>query len=380
MSEGYYKNWAGYDQTEFSYSLASDLNKCGHYTQLTRIQGLTKKVESAAFKFGIAVEEAVTFHYQTGADVEMEFSKRWEFWRDKVLDYSDRDGDWNGCLIKGRGLMREFMKQKGELPDLSKAIFQEKMRIPNWSEHGDLIYIADAYLPDRSLLLDLKTASASYPEGEDVYPSDPGRRWPAFDPQLRVGALVSGIRKVGFIVFVKTKIPKIQYLEAQVSDELVADIDGWLREQHDKLIGRKFFRNSGYKFPNQACTFCDVAAACMGNEELAKDLLKQRETKISKLNELVAGRFGGWIGASVAIDRGEHSRPLDNWWIPGQIRATILSRSCKPSFDRHDKFVCGPSRKAIGGSERPVIGRNADSAVAAHSKFGVFKCLFGAIT
>lgn len=277
--EPIYTNWAGYPQTEFSYTLASDMDKCGHYAKLTRIDGFSAVRENSAFKFGICMEAAVIHHYQTGGDPEAEFSKRWQFFSDKPLEYGKRDGDWNKLLGIGRGLMREFLKEKKNLPDLSKAVFGEKMTLKGWRERGDLIYIADAYVKSAGLLVDMKTAAASYPQDPECYPYDPFKRWLAMDAQLRTGCLVSGMREVGFLVFVKTKEPRIQWLTAKVSEPLVEDIDQWLGDQYDKLIARKFNRRSGWRFPNNQCTFCDVSSACLGLDDIAATTLKQRESK-----------------------------------------------------------------------------------------------------
>ena len=279
--EPMFYNWANYPQTDFSYSLASDIDKCLKYTQLTRIQGLAPILEAAAFKFGTAVEQAVSQHYLTGVNAEDEFNARWQFFADKKLDYSDRDADWNGLLIKGRSLMREFKERKADLPDLSKAIFQEKMTLPAWAPRANLIYIADAWVntPRGKLLIDMKTAAASYPQEPDSYPDDPEKRWLALDPQLRTGCLVSGIRRVAFMVFVKTKQPRIQWLEAVVRQEYVDEINEWLHEQYERLIAKKFFRRAGWRFPSNHCGMCDVSSACLGNTALASTLLKQRESK-----------------------------------------------------------------------------------------------------
>jgi hypothetical protein len=279
--ESLYNHWSGNPQHDFSYTLASEMEKCGHYVELTRINGLSKIKESAAFKFGDCVEKAVSNHYASGLDPEADFNTRWQFFNKVDLDYSDRDGDWNGLLIKGRAVIREFLREKPNLPDLSKAIFQEKMVLPNWQKRANLIYYADAWTntPQGKLLVDIKTAGSSYPQDEENYPDNQEQRWLAMDPQLRTGCLVSGIRRVGFLVFVKTAKPKVQWLEATVRQEYVDEINEWLKEQYERLIAKKFFRQSGWRFPNQRCTFCDVSSACMGNTALAGTLLKQRTSK-----------------------------------------------------------------------------------------------------
>ena len=125
----------------------------------------------------------------------------------------------------------------------------------------------------------MKTAASSYPEDPENYPDDPTQRWLAMDPQLLTGCLVSGIRRVGFMVFVKTQKPKIQWLEATVPEDRIKEVDEWLHDQYDKLVAGKFYRRPGWRFPNTHCTFCDVSSACMGNKALASTMLKQRESK-----------------------------------------------------------------------------------------------------
>jgi hypothetical protein len=276
-----YDHWSGNPQTEFSYTLASEMDKCGHYVKLTRIQGLTTVRESAAFKFGTCVEQAVCNHYASGIDPEADFNSRWKAFEKVDLDYSSRDGDWNGLLIKGRAIMRTFLQEKPNLPDLSKAIFQEKMVLKGWAPSADLIYYADAWVTDSrgKLLVDMKTAASSYPQEIENYPDDPELRWLAMDPQLRTGCLVSGIRRVAFMVFVKTKSPTIQWLEATVRQEYVDECNEWLRDQYDRLMAKKFYRHPGWRFPNTACTYCDMSSVCLGNTLVASTLVKQRTTK-----------------------------------------------------------------------------------------------------
>jgi hypothetical protein len=287
--EPMYTNWAGYAQNEFSYTLASEMDKCGHFAKLTRIQGLTAIKESAAFKFGDCVEKAVCNHYASGGkmDAEADFNGRWQVFSKADLDFSSRDGDWNGMLIKGRAIIREFMKQKPNFPDMSKdTTFQEKLVLKDWAPRADLIYYADALKTDSKgkLLIDIKTAASSYPQDTDNYPDDPALRWLAMDPQLLTGCLVSGARRVAFMVFVKTKTPSIQWLEATVTQDRVDEISQWLRDQYEKLVAGKFYRRAGWRFPSTQCQWCDVSSACLGNKALAKTLLKTRESKAFEEN------------------------------------------------------------------------------------------------
>ena len=72
-----YKSWANYNVFNFSYSLASDVDKCGEYAINSRFIGLTTLLDRASFKFGICCEEAVVENLRIGGDPEKAFAERW---------------------------------------------------------------------------------------------------------------------------------------------------------------------------------------------------------------------------------------------------------------------------------------------------------------
>lgn len=266
-----YVGWSGWKVTALSYTQASEMASCGKKFELKRIEGYEEATPSASFKFGIACENAVVAHLQAGVDIQKKFEAEWTFWKNVKLEYSTRDGDWEKMLGTGRNLMKEFLNAHRELfPNLdgSRCIFGKKIRYSEVHQalwNGvDIEYIADCIDPANGMLLDFKTAAASYPEPQ------PGEvNLIPWDNQLRIGSFLSGLRQVGFLTLIKTKTPKIQFLTGQVTQEMVEDVQVWLKSQLDRIRNKEFGRHVGWKFPNQHCDWCEVKDACFGRAEAA---------------------------------------------------------------------------------------------------------------
>jgi len=281
-----YKSWYGFDVHRFSYSLASDIAFCGAKTKYSRFQGLTPTIEPAAKKFGICCEESIADHYRFGLELEAGFAIRWNDYKEKTLKYGRYDNGWAGLNSTGIKLMRQFEFEKDDLPIHNPEFSVVLPRDPKatWYNGTRLEYVADciSHLPTGDILIDIKTSARAYPEHD---------QWPALDPQLLVGSLVSGIRRVCFITLVKTKDVRIQVLVGNVRPESLIDIDEWLKEQYDKLINRRLHRRLGFRYPEDHCTHCDFLPLCLGNKALADQNLRQKEAReteaqLDELDEL----------------------------------------------------------------------------------------------
>jgi hypothetical protein len=276
-----YRSWSGYPVYNFSYTQASDIDNCGQKTIFSRFQGLTEILENASFKFGICCEESIVEHIRVGGNAEEGFVIRWTKFKDIPLKYTKRDSSWSHLLQIGRALMRIFMRQVTK-PPLSTVLVNPDFSVvypleqnQTWYKGTRLDYIADCIgnPPSGPILLDFKTSGSTYGEDSGV----PGVS--ALDPQLLTGALMSGIRRVGFIALVKTNEPKVEFVEGTVTDKMLESVDLWLREQYDKLVEKRLFMRPGVRWPNDHCKICSYLQKCLGNEDLAKKTLKVKQSK-----------------------------------------------------------------------------------------------------
>lgn len=272
-----YRSWSDFPVHNFSYTLAKDIDNCGLATRYSRFFGLAPVIESAAMKFGICVEDAIKAHYLAEEDPQRQFALAWLQYREDKLKYSKSDGNWETLNNVGKFLMRVFLSEKKTLPLFKPEFSVVLPRDPKqvWYNGTRLEYIADcvSHPSEGDILIDFKTAGRSYPTKEEA------RGYPALDPQLRTGSLVSGIRTVCFIVFVKTKTPTIQVHFGNVTDYLLEQTDLWLREQHDKLTSGRLNMRAGVRFPDEHCLNCDFLPKCLGREDIAKQNLRQKQSK-----------------------------------------------------------------------------------------------------
>jgi hypothetical protein len=276
-----YRSWANYPVFNFSYSLANDISKCGQYTRYSRFQGITAKLESASFKFGICCEDSIVDYLRLGGNPEESFAARWLKWKGLPLKYTSRDASWDKLNAVGKALMR-IAYQKLQSPPLSEVLVNPEFGVvlppedvQSWYKGTRLDYIADIIGHPKSgdVLLDVKTAGSTYEKDEDA------AGYVALDPQLLVGSLVSGIRRVGFIALIKTASPRVEYVEGYVSDRALESIDAWLKEQYDKLVEGRLYMKTGVRWPTDHCLMCDYLCKCLGNEALAKATLRIKESK-----------------------------------------------------------------------------------------------------
>lgn len=279
-----YRSWADYPVFNFTYSLADHISKCGQYTIYNRFQGFTSVDEHAATKFGIACEESAVEYLRIGGNPEQGFTYRWLKWKDINLKYNKNDQSWFKLFEIGKALMRMWIVQT-QKPPLSEVLINPQFGLvfpedqyKTWHKGTRLEYIADCvgFPPSGPILIDMKTAGKTYAEGDD----DHG--YCALDPQLQTGALASGIRRVGFIALVKTKEPKIEFVEGVVTDHMIESCDAWLKDQRDKLVDRRLYMRTGVRWPNDHCTMCEYLPKCLGNEELASKTLRVKESKSTR--------------------------------------------------------------------------------------------------
>jgi len=293
-----YTSYSGFEVRDFSYSMANDIAECGWRARAKRIYGWTSIKDKAALHFGDCIEEALMWHFDDERRMEMPaaFEFLWKEYKDADLIYTEKDGNWQEMMDMGMRLSDQFVSdfKSGEFTRDTVGFVNPRfgMEFPKpsepheWYNGTTLRYKADAVCCPSELagfvrtLVDVKTSASSYPEKEK------NAGIIALDRQLRVGALASGLRNVGFLVFVKSKKPKVQWLTGFITDELLRDIDLWLREQYHKWLNRRFHRSPGIRFPQEQCMACEFFPLCIGRPDLAGGLRQKESKKTGSLNVL----------------------------------------------------------------------------------------------
>src|SRR5437667_184545 len=103
-----YLNKNGRPVTIHSYSAGSTFRACPRKYKLEKIKGWKERENRAAFKFGIAVENALQYFHMHGCRAHSmgeEFVREWLVHEnDSTLVYGDKEGDWTALREIGIAL------------------------------------------------------------------------------------------------------------------------------------------------------------------------------------------------------------------------------------------------------------------------------------
>jgi hypothetical protein len=136
-------------------------------------------------------------------------------------------------------------------------------------------------LDGQRCIIDWKTTSARYPDNSSVLLS--------LDPQLVCYSWMTGEPNVAFVIFVRKRMPEIQYLHATISDEQRQEFGMLVSNTVERIESGSFLPHSGIRFPNNGCTTCSHLGLCLANQSMIESrLVRQEGNDLDWLDELAA--------------------------------------------------------------------------------------------
>jgi len=216
-----YINSKGQPWRRHSFSAGNVFDQSPKKYFLAKVMGWREKDTLARFQFGKAIEETVQFHHEHNGEGAREFfAQRWLQEKDKQLQYTKVERDWQTLLLDGDELIQLYIIRQPSLPIPmgGQTIFQreyEKEVFPGDPNYGeitdcgklDIIAYVDPNHPllpkldwkpeygaFRPLIIDMKAMAADLPETYGIV---------AYDAQLRRYSWQSGIRDVALLGFIK---------------------------------------------------------------------------------------------------------------------------------------------------------------------------------
>jgi hypothetical protein len=280
-----YRNVKGNPHHDHSYSAGNTFEQSPRKYFLQKVLGWKEKPNKARFELGKAFETAVQFYHENnGIGAEECFIREWlPHAKNLDLQYTRVEKDWGNCLRIGREWLKLYrIIQPGlPIPMGGQALWQkEAVRevFPGDPNYGgifdkgrlDIIAYVDPnhpmlpkldwkpeYGPLRPLIVDIKTAGQDFPEDYGIA---------AYDKQLRRYSWQSGIRDVGFLVFVKKGVSlqkgySVTLLEdagswragqeaviaATDGDDVILVANDYMIEEMEKVQGKKQDKNGNLK-------------------------------------------------------------------------------------------------------------------------------------
>ena len=260
----------------FSYTQISQYLRCPRSYRHRYLDGWREKDTRAAMLFGRCFEKALAAYFlrEDGAAV---LFKEWGGYRDAQLEY--RSGDsWDRMVHQGVQLLEQFARDNRIRVRQPRRNLQVKLVHPLPNNNDFLAYIDGiGYLDGIRSLLEWKTTTGRYPE-------EPNGML-ALDPQLVCYSWISGISDVAMIVFVRKRVPEIQYLRTTITDEQRREFGQVIEDTAGRIGAGQFLPHSGIRFPQSGCVSCSFLGLCLDNPQLV-DAKLIRQTGASDLDWL----------------------------------------------------------------------------------------------
>ena len=103
---------------------------------------------------------------------------------------------------------------------------------------------AIGYLNGARCVIDWKTTASRYP--------DQPQGLLALDPQLACYSWLTGEPEVAFVVFVRKRLPEIQYLRSTITEEQRREFGQLVEDTVAQIEAAQFLPHSGIRFPRTA--------------------------------------------------------------------------------------------------------------------------------
>jgi hypothetical protein len=243
----------------YSYTQISQYLRCPRSYRHRYLDGWREKESRAALVFGRCFERALAafFHHEDSAAV---LFKQWGAHRDTPLQYTNGD-DWERMARQGVQLLERLAQDDRLRIRQPRRNLQVKLvrPLPNGN---DFVAHIDAlgYLDGTRCLLEWKTTSSRYPE-------EPAGLL-ALDPQLICYSWISGISEVALVVFVRKRLPEIQYLRTSITEEQRREFGQLVEATASQIEAGQFLPHSGIRFPQNGCVSCPHLGLCLGQQPL----------------------------------------------------------------------------------------------------------------
>ncbi len=251
----------------YSYTQISQYLRCPRAYRHRYLDGWREKDTRAALLFGRCFEKALTAYFLRQDSAAVLF-KEWDLYRETQLEFSNGD-DWERLFRQGVQLLERLAQDDRIRIRQPRRNLQVKMlrSLPNG---GDFVAYIDGIgdLDGKRCLLEWKTTHARYPEEPEGLL--------ALDPQMICYSWVTGISDVAVVVFVRKRMPEVQYLRTSIGEAQQREFAQLVEATAGQIEAGQFLPRSGIRFPQNSCVSCPHLGLCLGNQELVDSKLIRR--------------------------------------------------------------------------------------------------------
>jgi hypothetical protein len=251
----------------YSYTQISQYLRCPRSYRHRYLDGWREKETRAAMLFGRCFEKALAAYFRR-EDSDAALFKEWGAYRETPLEYSNGE-DWERLARQGVQLLERLAQHDRIRIRQPRGNLQVKL-VRSLSNDNDFVAYIDAigYLDGTCCLIEWKTTTSRYPEEPEGLL--------ALDAQLVCYSWVSGIADVALVVFVRKRVPEIQYLRTSISEAQRREFGQLVEATASQIQAGQFLPHSGIRFPQNGCVVCPYLGLCLGNTQLIDAKLIRR--------------------------------------------------------------------------------------------------------
>ncbi len=251
----------------YSYTQLSHYLACPRRYRYRYVDGWQEKETRAGLLFGRAFEQALAAYFLRQDATEVLF-REWSQYQNTPLDYSHGD-TWDRMLQQGIKLLELFAQYDRVEIRCPKRNLQIKVAKALSSTSQFVGYIdAYGYVDGTLCVIDWKTTAARYPDQPEGLL--------ALDPQLACYSWLTGEPEVAFVVFVRKRVPEIQYLRSTITEERRREFGRLVGDTVAQIEAAQFPAHPGIRFPQNGCTSCSFLGLCLENQPLIDAHLLRR--------------------------------------------------------------------------------------------------------
>lgn len=251
----------------YSYTQISHYLGCPRRYRHRYLDGWREKEIRAAMVFGRVFEKALAACFRR-EDPTVTLFKEWAAYQEVPLEYANSDS-WERMYRQGVTLLERLAEDDRVRIRQPRRNLQIKLARPLSNGDDFLAYVdAIGYLDGTRRLIEWKTTSSRYPEEPEGLL--------ALDPQLVCYSWVSGLADVALVVFVRKRLPEIQYLRTTITEEQRGEYEQLVQETIGRIEVGHFLPHSGIRFPQNGCLSCPYLGLCLGNQQLVDTQLLRR--------------------------------------------------------------------------------------------------------
>lgn len=265
----------------YSYTQIANFLACPRRYSFRYVQGWSERDTRAGLLFGRAFENALAALFRR-EDPGAALFREWSAYQDRKLNYS-RGDNWRSMYDQGVKLLEMFVQE--DRVEIRRPKRNLQVRVSKaLSSTSQFVGYIDAYgfLDGTRCLIDWKTTTARYTEEPQGLLS--------LDPQLVGYSWLTGEPEAAFVVFVRKRLPEIQYLRATISDDQRREFGELVRDTVAQIEAAQFLPHAGIRFPQNPCTSCAYIGLCLDNRQLIDCRLTRssRGADCAWLDELAA--------------------------------------------------------------------------------------------